>query len=225
MIDNKILQKIKKALALSKSSNEHEAAAALRQARKLMQMYDIAEHDLLDVREHCVRARAAKRPAIWETYLASQIAQMFSTEVLLRTRYRHHKAVGEWNFLGVGHDAELAAYAFAVLLRQCMRARSEFINGLLQFEDRYRATARADDYCFGWVHSAFEAVKNIVPDKAKMQAIDAWLQSKDISLKNLDPLVRQGKHGDVLAGLRDGKDAQVMHGVHTDAAHAAQLAA
>jgi hypothetical protein len=36
-----IIRKIEKCLALSKSSNEHEAAAALRQATKLMEAYNI----------------------------------------------------------------------------------------------------------------------------------------------------------------------------------------
>src|SRR5690348_8415840 len=40
------MEKIRKCLALSKSANEHEAAAALRQAQKLMQMHDLDENDL-----------------------------------------------------------------------------------------------------------------------------------------------------------------------------------
>lgn len=40
---SKIIDKIKKCLALSKSANEHEAAAALRQAQKLMKHYKIDE--------------------------------------------------------------------------------------------------------------------------------------------------------------------------------------
>lgn len=44
----KILDKIKKCLALSKSPEPHEAAAALRQARKLMEIHGIDEHDLSD---------------------------------------------------------------------------------------------------------------------------------------------------------------------------------
>jgi hypothetical protein len=42
----KILSKILKCLALSKSCNEHEAAAALRQAQKLMVAHDVSEREL-----------------------------------------------------------------------------------------------------------------------------------------------------------------------------------
>lgn len=43
---DKALDKIRKCLALSKSANEHEAAAALRQAQKLMAMHGLSEDDL-----------------------------------------------------------------------------------------------------------------------------------------------------------------------------------
>lgn len=39
MNDQRILERIKKCLALSQSSEPHEAAAALRQAQKLMEMH------------------------------------------------------------------------------------------------------------------------------------------------------------------------------------------
>lgn len=46
MIDKRIIDKIHKCLALGKSSNEHEAAAAMRQAQKLMEMHDISEREV-----------------------------------------------------------------------------------------------------------------------------------------------------------------------------------
>lgn len=42
----KAIDKIKKCLALSKSANEHEAAAALRQAQALMRKHDVTEDDV-----------------------------------------------------------------------------------------------------------------------------------------------------------------------------------
>ena len=42
MADDKILDKIKKCLVLASSANEHEAAAALRQAQKLMEAHGIS---------------------------------------------------------------------------------------------------------------------------------------------------------------------------------------
>src|SRR5882724_10574426 len=42
----RILDKIRKCLALSKSANEHEAAAALRQAQKMMQANGLTEDEV-----------------------------------------------------------------------------------------------------------------------------------------------------------------------------------
>ena len=44
-------EKIKKLLALSESSNEHEAKAALLKAKQLMMEHKITESDLVDKKE------------------------------------------------------------------------------------------------------------------------------------------------------------------------------
>jgi len=44
--DEKILGKIKKCLALATSSEPHEAAAAMRQAQKLMELHGIGQIDV-----------------------------------------------------------------------------------------------------------------------------------------------------------------------------------
>lgn len=41
------IEKIRKCLALAKSANEHEAAAALRQAQALMRKYGVEDGDIL----------------------------------------------------------------------------------------------------------------------------------------------------------------------------------
>ena len=46
MDKEKVLDKIKKCLALGESANEHEAAQAIRQAQMLMKKYGISEIDI-----------------------------------------------------------------------------------------------------------------------------------------------------------------------------------
>lgn len=46
MDKEKVLDKIKKCLALGKSANEHEAAQALKQAQALMPKYEISDADV-----------------------------------------------------------------------------------------------------------------------------------------------------------------------------------
>ena len=60
---DKILDKIKKCLALSASSNEHEAEAALRQARKMMEANGITDLDIRQPRPRSVGRSPGPRPS------------------------------------------------------------------------------------------------------------------------------------------------------------------
>jgi hypothetical protein len=57
MNDEDALQKVKKCLALAKSSNEHEVATALRQSQELIRRYELTDceismSDIKEVRVH-----------------------------------------------------------------------------------------------------------------------------------------------------------------------------
>lgn len=66
MTRDEALQKIKKCLALAASPEQHEAAAAMRQAQKLMQQFGLSEVDvsLADVSEAGQKAVNAPLP-LW----------------------------------------------------------------------------------------------------------------------------------------------------------------
>ena len=123
MTRDQALQKIKKCLALAASSNPHEAAAAMRQAQKLMQEHGLDEADvnLADVAEVVMDGRNV--PMVrWETGLAKIVADAFGC--LTHTGVRlslnggaTHRRVRAFTFIGVGASAEIAGYAFAVLSR------------------------------------------------------------------------------------------------------------
>jgi hypothetical protein len=79
-MDSKIIDRVKKLLALSQSPNEHEAAAAAAQASRLMREHDIAESMLdtsdepqpLQLGEEVIEDGA--RLATWKANIASGIA-------------------------------------------------------------------------------------------------------------------------------------------------------
>ena len=78
MTRDEALDKIKKCLALAASPEAHEAAAALRQAQKLMAQFGLTEADvtLADVAE--VRQQAQNAPIVpWEVARASLVATAF----------------------------------------------------------------------------------------------------------------------------------------------------
>ena len=80
----KRISRLKKCLALSASPEPHEAAAALRQARALMDKHGISADDVLASEAGFaeVRAGALSRPANWEAALAGRVGLVFGCRVI-----------------------------------------------------------------------------------------------------------------------------------------------
>lgn len=127
---DKILRRIRKCLALSRSPEPHEAAAALRQAQKLMETYGVTERDvsLAKVREARTPAgRTTRCPPAWLSRLGHAVSAAFGASHYYQV---HPGRACYYMFVGVGPRAEVAGYAFAVLRRQCTSARRTYFTGL-----------------------------------------------------------------------------------------------
>ena len=216
---SKILDKIKKCLALSASSNEHEAEAALRQARKLMETHGISDIDIqiADVEERLAKAGARTRPANWETILAIKIGDAFGCRVIF---VGHWNRKGEWSFIGCGAAPEVAHYAFTVLVRQAKRAREEHIKARLKRCKLATKTRRADLFSEGWVRSVVGKIAAFAGNDQQTTAIDAFMAKFHPSLGNLHTRNRNDsrklrgyEYDDFAAGHHSGRDAQLNRGV------------
>lgn len=189
-VDPRILDKIKKCLRLSKSAEPHEAAAALRQAQKLMERHNVSEDDLhaSEIGQSRVRSRAsATRIKGWEGELAWLIAEAFACELVWAAGSSYGRTAdemfGHFIFVGREADREVAAYTLDVLGRLVTRARTEFLKPLsvapgLTRKDR---TFRADSYCHGWVARLKETVETFAKPAKPAQAIQAY-QAKAMQL-------------------------------------------
>lgn len=217
---DKIIDKIKKCLALSASSNEHEAAAALRQAKKLMEAHGISDLDMQAAEAGEARSRAGgfKKPANWESWLSSKIADAFACRVILGYDQVLHG--GAWTFIGTGAAPEIAEYAFRVLFRQVKAARSAHIKNRLQRCKKFTRTRRADLYCEGWVRSVTALIDGFAGGEANPQAVDAYIASKYPSLgtiqprnRNADRKLRTHEEMDYYHGRQAGREAQLNRGV------------
>lgn len=220
MADPKILDRIRKCLALSRSSNEHEAAAALRQARKLMEAHALSESDILalEVAEERARSGAKSKPALWEAALAQKIALAFGCR-LLHAGGRHARH-GEWVFIGVGASPEIARYAFDVLVRQVRRARENYLERSCPFLSRASKTRRGDLYCEGWVVTVAEKVGEFAAESRHEEAINAYV-SKHHNIfmgsardRNAGRSLGAAEQHAYLRGMDAGKEAQIHHGMH-----------
>jgi len=220
----KIIDKIKKCLRLAKSSNEHEAAAALRQAQKLMRAYGVSDLDIehAEIQEEYALAGAKNAPSKWEVTLVDVVARAFDCQSVFRSVNdpRIGKA-GFWVFIGAEPSGEIARYAFEVLYRQVKRARKTYIQATLKDYTRQTRTRRADLFCHGWVWAVSEKVKQFASSTVMQARIDTYMERKYgqlASMKGRDrnsgrPLSGQ-EIGDMLFGQIAGREAEINHGLN-----------
>lgn len=220
---DKIIDKIKKCLALSASSNEHEAAAALRQAQKLMESYGITQQDVdASIATECRQKSGAKdRPAVWETMLADRICSAFGCQLVFSSYWNS----GEWSFIGAGPAPEIAGYSYKVLLRQAKRARVEYIKTRLKRCKSNIKTRRADLYCEGWVRSAVAMLAKLKATDEQQSAIDAYMAKNYPAIgvlktrnRNDGRSLRDHEYDDMYRGHLSGRNAELNHGVGSNAA-------
>ena len=109
MTPDRIIDKIRKCLALAKSSNPHEAAAALRQAQTLMRLHGIDEDTLeLAAVKEASQAVASEQIPTWDGRLARMVADAFGCRLLIAAWKVGPRAnVSSWTFIGVGAAAVL----------------------------------------------------------------------------------------------------------------------
>lgn len=212
MDKQKVLEKIKKCLALGESANEHEAAQAIRQAQILMKKYGISEMDveLSAVTEKGV-ACASTLPT-WHQVLISQCAKAFGVECYLNREF----GLGEARFFGIGIKPELAAYAYEVLLRQLKKERREYIKNELKAVRLPRnKTARADQFCTGWVYAIVKKVQEFAAEPAEKEVLAHYKQQMGEMGQAKKRDVRGGskasREQDLAAGVRKGREAQLYH--------------
>lgn len=222
MDKEKALSKIKKCLALAASPNPHEAAAALRQAQKLMDEYGLTMTDvsLADVTEAKAQARTVDLVK-WEAMLSKAVALAFGCEVyslqgakigpdfrVMRQR--------DYVFVGVGAAAEVASYAYEVLARQCAKDRRTHISRQPKNCKPKTKTARGDAFAEGWVHGVREKLDRFGGAERNTQLLQQYM-ARDSNIKTATPKDRAaGKnisHNDYYNGLRAGKAARLDRGI------------
>lgn len=223
MTKKEVLEKIKKCLALSASSNEHEAETAMRQARALMEKHGIDDADVLaaGAGEHKTTSSVQSTPPNWETMLANYVARGFGCKLIFSPGWFHES--GNWKFIGVGAAPEIAAYAFAVLYRQLKRQRTEHIKTKLKRCKTATKTRRADLFCEGWVHAAAGKIAALAGTPEQDQVIAAYVDKHYPSLSNLNSRDRndgrklnEHEYADYHHGSRGGQNAELNRGMGVD---------
>ncbi len=174
MDNDRILDKIKKCLALSQSPEAHEAAAALRQAQKMMELHGIDQRMLgrSELGEAQLKsAVSVSRVKDWELKLLNTVARAFGCRLMwLKSSSYAADVYGRYILLGLKTQVELAHYTAAVMQRKVVKARAQFANTLPAHISRQMKTAHADSFCHGWVKAVSATVHDfaLTPETAKL---------------------------------------------------------
>lgn len=210
-----VMKKIKKCLALAASDNPHEAATALRQAQALMQRHGLTEADVT-VKEVESDVATVAFPR-WEAYMADMVAKAFGCRVFTSLSLgffenRKRSVV----FVGIDPNAEIAAYAYDVLHKQCAKDRRKHMRNQHPNCKPKTRTARGDVYAEGWCSGVSSKLDKLVPNPKEQALIKNHMDAK--KMDTCKPKNRsKGKNvtsADFVSGAFAGKQANIHHGVN-----------
>ncbi len=183
-MDTKLIEKIKKLLALSESSNKHEAELSMLKAQELLAKHKLS---LKEVKEFNISNNAIKEnitkvsftKAKWKANLARLIADNFGCELYFKTKYSH-----TITYLGREEDITVCnivlEYAIDCIDSAVKRIKYEYV------KYGYSTRGLENDYAMGFIYGLrqkFEAQKKtnqewglvLVKDQA---VIDAYNKIK-----------------------------------------------
>lgn len=182
----RVIRKIKRCLALSKSSNENEAATAMRQAQALMREYRLTELDvhLSDVGEvESEMARAKRRPT-WDRQLSSIVAHAFGCKPLARRHWCRvtSRIVDRAVFVGVTPAPQIAIYAYETLLAKLALARREYVTQVRAGKQYscYSPETAGDHFALAWVSAVHHKIHELVPRGEEDPAIGQHSNGRDL---------------------------------------------
>ncbi|EBH8909780.1 DUF2786 domain-containing protein [Salmonella enterica] len=175
--NEKLLEKLKKLLALAKSDNPHEAALALQRAQKLMHAYNITQADLAlsDIDESVSNywAAGSVNPPRYMLGLLDIIQVAFGVKSIIHSGFK--PSVG---FYGNKDRVELASYTWEVLARQLIVARKNYIRQQNKRIKNTTKTSRGDKFAEGWVLAVRSEVHLFAMSREERELASLWLEQK-----------------------------------------------
>lgn len=217
----RIIDKIKKCLALSKSSNEHEAAAALSQAQKLMAMHNLTE-ETVEVgaieADTVTSMTTVSKVKMWENILATGICKALAIELLWNAGIGRN--FGRFIFIGPKSDVEVAKFLWTTLSRKTYQARAQYLKGVSYRADK---SELGDSFAAGYAITVVSKVEAFVRPVAHQALILA--KKEQLSTGGQAKEQKKDLNGAALAaGKQAGQDVQLRHGMHgTNTAQRAAL--
>lgn len=234
--ENPVMRKIRKLLALAtnEAAAPGEAANAMRQAQKMMKAHNVDHDGMLreSIGEKMVQGTRGQKPAVWENALVWTCCTAFGASPLWARGPKGgqgNAGNGWWIFVAPRSQVELVVYAYTVLCRQLLSARSKFIDehaSEWRYLTRVQKAAEADAFCEGFVHRLRNKVTPMDMDDEQRLALQNKVKERTNPDPDAKPIVPtrngRGSRESQLAGERAG-DAAHFHRAATASAPRAQL--
>lgn len=126
MEENRIIERIRKLLRLSRSENPYEAAFAAERVQRMLSEYNLTLEGIVDEETEKARQinhKTRKDLEEWAHILAGRTASVFDCQ------YFHDPNTGETSFVGVGADPEVCGWMYGYLYKTLLRLASEHMRG------------------------------------------------------------------------------------------------
>lgn len=225
----KAIDRIKKLLALSKSPNENEAAAALAKAMEICSEHDISIGDVeaipqdetIEHKDIC--AMRQKTPA-WEMQLSNGLARLFGCRVLITGYIEYGVKVSKLQFVGYTSDVEICTYVYEYLKRQVSRMTKEHIKTKI-FRKRTTKEHYRECYLEGIVMAVLYKARQVYEKQHSNDQTPGLIVSRgaliDKYLNELGGDYHDIKHSRknksaVAAGIMDGSKVNLHRGMSAE---------
>ncbi|KHA57147.1 hypothetical protein NM74_07995 [Aeromonas hydrophila] len=204
-MNKRILDKIKKLLALAASGNQHEAANAMAKVQALMAANGLTESDIemSGIAQQWAKcANQSRTQPQWSHMLITLVGEAFGVETTYR---RELFGLVNVSFIGPAERAEIAGYVYEVLGRQLGKARREYIKGLNKRMKTTTKITRADLFCEGWCRAVYAKVQRLVPNEKEAALVRQFKEKHNPNLRQATAREAGGNRRDHSA-MYDGYD-------------------
>lgn len=213
-VDQKLLDRVQKLLALAESDNEHEAALALGKAQALMAEHNITlgRLKLNDVGEtHYDSKVSISVVKPYELALMNLVAKAFGCKLLRRKGQSFGPGGGyitaRWIFVGPKHQLAIVEWTAKTLADRLLKARGRYVKGCVG--KRNEVANQGDSYCLGWVISLSRKVFDMAGAADWEAAIEEYLETKIKPEGEAKPKEQNVDVVALLAGRLDGNEESI----------------
>ncbi|HWY76904.1 MAG TPA: DUF2786 domain-containing protein [Verrucomicrobiae bacterium] len=218
MINESVLEKIKKLLRLAQSSNRHEAELAMQRAFELAARHNIDMADV-DVDEQTKRILhkafgIGARFSLIRKLTLSILENYFNVRIVL--------ARPSWLFVGTETDVEIAIYVHGFLVSACSRC-------LRKYQDEFArklSTTKRNSFIAGFMYGIFaklhESRETLAIGETKTAVALRDKENRDKYIKDHIPTVKVPNFADIgrrnrdalMDGFRQGQDTEINKGLN-----------